>query len=387
MSDSEKKQSELEAKLREALGFNPPTAKEAEALMRKAKGIPMTRAVVQRIVDQAVRGEMPEPSLAPDYVWLDDVPTAEASEFFFNRNRAGTTKDVPPERWEEVRRRCERAETAAQDIVVNMGLSPPIDPFAIAESETPILHVQAKDFGNRFDGQLEFDKVSREFVMLVNSKYDATWTQKGHHPRTRFSVAHELGHYFLDHHRARLIRGGHPHPSHSDFTSELMCEREADHFASALLMPLSQLKDRAKRFSPGLPAMRGIADHFGTSLTSAAIRYVSANLAPVVVLKWNPDGFGWKWLSDAAYAAGIRKTIEQTNLVPRDSATGRVLAGEAGVGQPIEQGTTAAAWFPFIQHGSTRNDILTEQAISLGEHGSLTVLFPQGGRFSTAREW
>jgi hypothetical protein len=133
--------------------------------------------------------------------------------------------------------------------------------------------------------------------------------------------------------------------------------------------------------------MRGLAEHFGTSLTSAAIRYVCANLAPVIVIKWNPDGFGWKWLSDAAYTAGIRKTIEQASLVPRDSATGRVLAGEAGVGQPIVQGTTAAAWFPFIQHGSTRNDILTEQAISLGEHGALTVLIPQGGKFSTAPEW
>ena len=307
MSESEKKHRELDAKLREALGFTRPTAEEAESLMREAKGIPITRDDMQRIVERAVRGEPPEPSFAPDYTWLGDVPNVEAGEFVFNRNRAGDTKDVPPERWEEVRRRCERAEAAAQDIVLDMGLKAPIDPFAVAENETPILHVQAKDFGNRFDGQLEFDRVSREFLMLVNSKYDAAWTQKGHHPRMRFSVAHELGHYFLDHHRARLLRGGHPHPSHADFTSDLMLEREADHFASALLMPLDQFKGRAKRFSTGLPAMRGLADYFGTSLTSAAIRYVSANLAPVVVIKWNPDGFGWKWFSDAAYAAGIRK--------------------------------------------------------------------------------
>jgi len=385
MTDREKAQSELEARLREALGFVPPTKEEAEDLMKKAKGFPMAQSEILRILSQASKGELPEPSLAPDYAWLDEVPNAEATEFVFNRNRAGSTKEVPSERWEEVRRRCERAEAIAQEIVDNLGLKAPIDPFLVADKESPVLHVQAKDFGNRFDGQLEFDKIGREFLLLVNSKYDTAWT-KGHHPRTRFSVAHELGHYFLDHHRARLLRGGHPHPSHSDFTSELMLEREADHFASALLMPLNQLKERAKKYSPGLPAIMGIADYFGTSLTSAAIRYVSVNLSPVVVIKWNVDGIGWKWFSDTAYAAGIRKTIEETRLVPRDSATGRVLAGEAKAGQAIEQGTTAAAWFPFIGHGSVRNDILKEQAISLGDHGSLTVLFPQSGKFTTS-DW
>lgn len=376
----------LEAKLRKALGLTPPSAAEADVEMEKAEGVPMTHEEIGRLVEQAIRGKKPGPSLAPDYSWLEWVSEASSDEFVFNRNRAGALQEDAA-RGEVVRRRLERAEEAAEELIESLKTKTPIDPFIIAADESPILHVQVQDYGNRFDGQLEFDRLHREFLMLVNSKYDSGWQRPGHHPRTRFSVAHELGHYFLEPHRARLLRGGQPQPSSADFTSELVLEREADHFASALLMPRAQFAAKVRRSTVGLPAILGAAEHFGTSLTSAAIRYASVNAAPVVVIKWNPDGYGWKWLSQAAYDAGLRKTIEDAEKVPADSATGKVLAGGGSPGQPVEQGTTAAAWFPFIQHGGSRNDILIEQAVSLGEHGALTVLSPEGGRFSTPSTW
>ncbi len=381
MSDDAKNWQELEAKLRKALGLAPPSAAEADAEMENAEGVHMSREEIERLVERAMRGEKPEPSLAADYSWLKWVPLARSDEFVFNRNRTGASQGDSSQGI-DIQRRVEKAEAAAEELVENLGIKAPVDPFAIAENESPVLHMQLHDFGSRFDGQLEFDQLHREFLMLVNTKYDATWPRGGHHPRTRFSAAHELGHYFLDHHRARLLRGGEPQPSHVDFTSALVLEREADHFASALLMPRAQFLEKVKRLPVGLPAIRGAAEHFGASLTSAAIRYAGVNAAPVVVIKWASDGFGWKWLSNAAYEAGLRKTIEDTKEVPGDSATGKVLAGRVPTGQSIEQGTTAAAWFPFVSHGSSRNDILIEQAISLGEHGLLTVLSPQGGTFS-----
>lgn len=386
MSEDFKSWEELEAKLRKALQLTPPTAAEADAEMEMAEEAPMTREDIERLVERAMRGEEPSESLAPDYSWLKWVTEANSKEFVFNRNRASASRSetgLGP----DIQRRVERAELAAEELIDSLSIRAPIDPLAIAAGESPILNIQLQDFGSRFDGQLEFDKLHREFLMLVNTKYDSGWHRPGHHPRTRFSVAHELAHYFLEHHRARLLRGGEPQPSHADFTSALVLEREADHFASALLMPKTQLLDKVKRLPIGLPAIRAAADNFGVSLTSAAIRYASVNAAPVIVIKWNPDGFGWKWLSNSAYEAGLRKTIEDTNHVPSDSATGKALAGAVQAGESVEQGTTAAAWFPFIQHGGARNDILIEQAVSLGEHGTLTVLSPKDGKFSPSSSW
>ena len=52
----------------------------------------------------------------------------------------------------------------------------------------------------------------------------------------RFSIGHELGHYFLEGHPEALLRDG-PHQSRAGFSSGDRYELEADHFAASLLMP------------------------------------------------------------------------------------------------------------------------------------------------------
>lgn len=43
----------------------------------------------------------------------------------------------------------------------------------------------------------------------------------------------------------------------------------------------------------------------------------------------------------------------------------------------FEAGTTAAAWFRFVNDYDYRNVIFIEQAITLGRFGVLTFLFPE----------
>ena len=50
----------------------------------------------------------------------------------------------------------------------------------------------------------------------------------------RFSIAHELGHYFIDGHLDHI---GGSHASRAGFVSTDRYEREADFFAAGLLMP------------------------------------------------------------------------------------------------------------------------------------------------------
>jgi Zn-dependent peptidase ImmA (M78 family) len=52
-----------------------------------------------------------------------------------------------------------------------------------------------------------------------------------------FSIAHELGHYFLEGHVDAVIGPDGVHRSHAGFSSDDRYELEAEHFAAALLMP------------------------------------------------------------------------------------------------------------------------------------------------------
>ena len=53
----------------------------------------------------------------------------------------------------------------------------------------------------------------------------------------RFSIAHELGHYFLPGHLDAVLGDRDVHESHAEFASADRYELEADHFAASLLMP------------------------------------------------------------------------------------------------------------------------------------------------------
>ena len=244
-----------------------------------------------------------------------------------------------------------------------------IEPAAIARSvEIPIIPGHYED---KFDGMLEHDG-GRFFIYCNLDRVESLDS-----PRARFTLAHELGHYFIDEHRNALKAGQVPkHASHCDHESKNPAELEADHFASCLLMPSDRLRKRAKKLPGGLQGIRQLAGEFGASLTSAAIRYAKLDIDLCVIIKWNHDGYGWKWLSPSAYAEGWRKTIEEPAKLIADSATEKVIAGSCSSSEIVSNGTTASHWLPFVFAGSTWDVIMLEEAISLGRFGALTVLRP-----------
>ncbi len=202
-------------------------------------------------------------------------------------------------------------------------------------------------------------------------------------PRARFTIGHELGHFFIDEHRNALSSGRAPaHPSVCEYESDLLVEREADTFSSHLLMPTSAFNGLALRNERGLAGILRLTQHFGTSITSTAIRYAKAEIVPCTLVKWGRNGLEWRWFSAETFRVRLRRTTDDTRKLPEDCPTRRVLSGEtpprAGF---FEAGTTADSWFPFLGQFDSRNVVLVEQAIPLGRFGVLTFLYPHEGSY------
>ena len=207
--------------------------------------------------------------------------------------------------WAVTEHRLQLAREVAEELTATLAVTEPIDPFALAGGEKQMLRVICDNFRNRFDGQLEFHAVKRRFLMFVNTKYDAGCPPGDHHPRTRFSAAHELGHYFLDHHRACLLKGAKPHPSRSErWENDVMMEREADSFAGALLMPARLMRPLVNESELTVNAVNEFADCFGTSRVSTAIRSVQLSDFPVGIVGIRNAAVAWSFRADCLVPAG-----------------------------------------------------------------------------------
>lgn len=251
-----------------------------------------------------------------------------------------------------------------------------VDPVAIIRTKDLLL-VYGR-YGNAFDGLLRHR--NDQFTVFCN--LERVEGERTH--RARFTLAHELGHYFITSHRNALRNGQAPeHPSFCEYESKLFVEQQADCFASNLLLPRDRFTMAAQKFGPsgGLRTVLSLAQRFNTSVTSTAIRYASLAVSPCIVIKWTSDKYGWKWLSDQAYEAGFRRTIEDKAAVIEGSATASAFAGEAVPPDGyFKKATTASFWFPSIKAGTSKDVILHEHAKPLGRFGVLTFLYPLDGK-------
>ena len=176
----------------------------------------------------------------------------------------------------------------------------PIDPLVCVRRESPRLCAAGEDFGDAFDGRLEYD--GQRFFLFYNTKYNA-WSHSGpHHPKVRFTIAHELGHFYLDSHRDFLMKGGGAHGSSTDFLADTLVEREADCFAAGLLMPDYLLRHRVNEDPPCFGAAKAMADLFQVSLTSMLVRWIQLADFPCALACMRQGKIEWGFLS-----AGFRR--------------------------------------------------------------------------------
>ncbi len=109
--------------------------------------------------------------------------------------------------------------------------------------------------------------------------------------RVRFSIAHELGHWKL--HRGRSFRCR-VDQVENNFASAGELEKEADTFASHLLMPRRMFNDAIQPFGrPNFKQLGDVAAAFQTSLTATALRLVGVDTLPVIIACYTQKGLRW----------------------------------------------------------------------------------------------
>ncbi len=170
----------------------------------------------------------------------------------------------------------EDAEAKAELWLREHGItSLPVDPFEIAEG----LEIEVRPKDDAEPGVSGMLLRHREaFGILFATHIKSIGFQ-------RFSIGHELGHYLLAGHAEQLFPDGDGiHASRAGFMSNVLHEREADHFACGLLMPDGPFRSALRRCGEGLEAIEALADKCLTSITATAIRYARKTSVPAAVV-------------------------------------------------------------------------------------------------------
>jgi Zn-dependent peptidase ImmA (M78 family) len=262
-------------------------------------------------------------------------------------------------------------EALAKELLIALNMwRLPVDPIAIAKQEG--IELAPGQYGERFDARIKYVRAEKSFIIFY--KEASFGPSEG---RVRFSLGHELGHYYIPHHRVHLLRGK-SHNSVTDFRSRDPFEVQADEFSSALLMPhelyVAKLKEW-KVSNCNLADFCRLAEQaFHTSITSTVRRYVdfdweacSLIMSEAGAVKWAKHSESMKALHMGFVASGLK--------VPNKTPTGRLWGKlESGPSLDREEGhVDADLWFdnPWRRR-------VWEESMPLGYTGLvLTFLVPE----------
>jgi hypothetical protein len=238
----------------------------------------------------------------------------------------------------------------------------PVDPFEIAAKHD--IEVKAKpDTADGVSGMLL--RHGDTFGILYA-------THTGSEGFERFSVGHELGHYFLEGHIDHVLPKNGIHASHGGFVSADPFELEADHYSSGLLMPSMPFRQALNRRSPGLESAEFMARLCKTSLTATAIRCAELSEDAVAVIVSTGNIIDFCFLSDAMKSLPQLTWLRKGSLVPTGTITARLNADQSNVlrGERQEDEIDVLDWL-----GGTRSATVIEEVIGLGRYGkTLTIL-------------
>jgi Zn-dependent peptidase ImmA (M78 family) len=230
-------------------------------------------------------------------------------------------------------------------------------------------------YGDNFDGILEY--IDGCFHIYINLEQCSSI----HSGRARFTFAHELGHYYLDEHRNALRYGKiSPHLSETEYISDSLIEKEADWFATNLLMPAPKVISTMKHKNVlTLDDIINLSLTFKTSITSMSIRIVTLNKNQCGIIKWDSGGkFQWYFISESWFSEKLGKINISIKNLSRETATYQAVRSNKNDCSIFKCGSVLSYWFSNVaDENYSRNQIIYEESIRLGTYGFLTYLYPE----------
>jgi len=201
----------------------------------------------------------------------------------------------------------------------------------------------------------------------------------------RFTVAHELAHYFLAGHWEHVFADGQTrHTSESGFSSDDPIEREADAFAAALLMPRGLFRSSCTGVQPGLTTVEVLAEKCRTSLTSTAIRYADLSEDPITIVVSKDNRVQFAFMSESLRQRRDLPPIKRDSGIPENTETSRFNKNPINVtkAKRATSFSTMDVWFDCDAKSS-----IMEEVRGLGSYGrTLTVLWSESSPVSEEAE-
>jgi Zn-dependent peptidase ImmA (M78 family) len=184
--------------------------------------------------------------------------------------------------------------------------------------------------------------------------------------KKRFVVAHEIGHFELHRQETNLFTCK---DEYFDLwrNQNPAAEREANLFASELLMPKRMFTEAASGMEPDLDSVKLLTQRFGTSLTATGLRFLDCTVEPCAIV-CSQNGLVQWWKGTNAFGRRIscgQRLSENTYAL--DFFKGGSLPAE-------RQEVLANAWFPDsrLRQGAT----IQEHSLGMPNYGSvLTFLW------------
>jgi len=174
-------------------------------------------------------------------------------------------------------------------------------------------------------------------------------------PRTRFALAHELGHWEL--HKTTQAFVCTP-DNLRDYRADPM-EAEANTFASELLMPTSMIRPIIEANDPRLSTAKEIADTFFVSLTAATIRMILETRHECVLVVSNEGIVEW-WISGSERFGVWLEAKQQLG----STSVAFYLRQEPSQ-EPVSEVVPTEAWFLHLD--SPERIEVTEESMRLGQ--------------------
>ena len=263
------------------------------------------------------------------------------------------------------------AEGTADRVLRELGVSSlPVDPIRIAELKGITVQA-APSHMTGFSGMLA--QWDTNFGIMYSTHIENDGFR-------RFSIAHELGHYFMAGHVEQVLAKG-AHTSQAGFGSRDPYEQEADFFAAALLMPMRLIKPIFAGQEDGMASIKFLARECETSLTASAVRYARMSTSAVAVVLSQNGAIDFCLFSDAIKEAKVRWPRAGTP-VPSGTLTYRFGKDPRNVAQASEasESIDLMDWFD-----GESSHVISEEVIGLGTYGKiLTVLYSR--RITAASE-